>query len=733
MNDPGCHVIFARHITLKASRVFPFLLHLSLMPALITFRIEGMHCAGCVSSVEKAIGTVPGVASVNVNLATETAQIEPADMSPLKEEIFKAVENVGFKAFAAEAFEGQTNLHHRKMAEMGQWKNRFLLGAILGTPLMVIGMIPAIQFAGKSWMLFGLALPVFVLVGGRFIASAGRALRYGQTNMDTLIALGATAAFVYSVVQTIRGVSEVYYDSSVMILTLISLGKYLEARARGKTSAAIHKLMELTPDQAAVIRDGKEKTIPISQIEVGDSVIVRPGERIPVDGRITSGHSTVDESMMTGESLPIEKQEGDNVTGGTLNHQGSFTFEATRVGAETALALIIKLVQEAQGSKAEVQRLADKVASIFVPVVLAIAAVTFVATLLNAGDTTEGVLRTVAVLVIACPCALGLATPTAIMVGTGRGASEGILIKNAQALELAGSLDCIVFDKTGTLTEGSPTVTSLHPVEGVSEEELLRLAASAESRSEHPLGRAILKEATGRGLELSEPESFESETGMGVRAQIGEDRIFVGRTSNRPVNQPEQTVVVALRNGRPLGQIWLQDKIRDDAADAIRLLHERGIKTILLTGDHAEVANAVARKIGIDEVFADLRPNQKNEKIEELRQSGFTVGMVGDGINDAPALAAADVGFAMGRGSAVAMEAGDITIAGSRPSSVVVAIELSRRTLGTIKQNLFFAFVYNVLAIPLASIGALSPMIAAGAMAASSVSVVMNSLRLNKE
>jgi len=703
------------------------------MTASITYRIEGMHCAGCVSSVEKAIGKVPGVASVNVNLATETARVEPAETHPMEEDVIRAVEKAGFKAFAAAASQDQTDLHERKMAEMGQWKNRFLLGAVLGLPLMVIGMIPAIQFAGKSWLLCGLAMPVFVYVGGRFIASAGRSLMFRQTNMDTLIALGSTAAFVYSVVQTIRGEPEVYFDSAVMILTLISLGKFLEARARGKTSSAIRKLMELAPDEAAVIREGEEKTIPVSQIEVGDSVVVRPGERIPVDGRIASGHSTVDESMMTGESLPVEKQEGDNVTGGTLNHQGSFTFEAKLVGAETALARIIKLVQDAQGSKADVQRLADKVAAVFVPVVLAIAAVTFGATLVIAGETTEAILRTVAVLVIACPCALGLATPTAIMVGTGRGASEGILIKDAQALELAGRLDCIVFDKTGTLTEGSPAVTGMLPAESVSDDELLRLAASAESRSEHPLGRAIVDEAAARGLELSEPETFESETGMGVRAQIGEDRIFVGRTSNRPADQPGQTVVVALRNGRPLGQILLQDQIKDDAVDAIRLLHERDVKTVLLTGDHEEVADAIAREVGMDEVFADLRPVQKNEKIEELRKTGSTVGMVGDGINDAPALAAADVGFAMGRGSAVAMEAGDITIAGSKPSSVVTAIELSRRTLTTIKQNLFFAFVYNVLAIPLAAFGALNPMIAAGAMAASSVSVVMNSLRLNTQ
>ncbi|MDP7249793.1 MAG: heavy metal translocating P-type ATPase [Planctomycetota bacterium] len=703
------------------------------MTASITYRIEGMHCAGCVSSVEKAIGKVPGVASVNVNLATETARVEPAETHPMEEDVIRAVEKAGFKAFAAAASQDQTDLHERKMAEMGQWKNRFLLGAVLGLPLMVIGMIPAIQFAGKSWLLCGLAMPVFVYVGGRFIASAGRSLMFRQTNMDTLIALGSTAAFVYSVVQTIRGEPEVYFDSAVMILTLISLGKFLEARARGKTSSAIRKLMELAPDEAAVIREGEEKTIPVSQIEVGDSVVVRPGERIPVDGRIASGHSTVDESMMTGESLPVEKQEGDNVTGGTLNHQGSFTFEAKLVGAETALARIIKLVQDAQGSKADVQRLADKVAAVFVPVVLAIAAVTFGATLVIAGETTEAILRTVAVLVIACPCALGLATPTAIMVGTGRGASEGILIKDAQALELAGRLDCIVFDKTGTLTEGSPAVTRMLPAEGVNDDELLRLAASAESRSEHPLGRAIVDEAAARGLELSEPETFESETGMGVRAQIGEDRIFVGRTSNRPADQPGQTVVVALRNGRPLGQILLQDQIKDDAVDAIRLLHERDVKTVLLTGDHQEVADAIAREVGMDEVFADLRPVQKNEKIEELRKTGSTVGMVGDGINDAPALAAADVGFAMGRGSAVAMEAGDITIAGSKPSSVVTAIELSRRTLTTIKQNLFFAFVYNVLAIPLAAFGALNPMIAAGAMAASSVSVVMNSLRLNTQ
>jgi len=701
----------------------------------MTFRIEGMLCAGCVSRVEGALRKLPAVQSVNVNLVTGTAAVEPGtpDLDP--GDVVEAIQKLGFSAVLEEKAEDTKEQTSRQEQEMLAWRNRFVFGAALGIPVAALSMVEALRFPGREWLLLALATPVMIWVGGKFIAGAGQALSHGQTNMDTLIALGSIAAFAYSLAETIRGVGPVYYDSAVMILTLISLGKLLESRARGKASDAIRKLMELAPEEATVVRDGQERVVPLEQVRLGDVVRVRPGERIPVDGQVVEGRSSVDESMMTGESIPVEKSPGDAVTGGTLNQQGSLAFEATRIGAETALSRIVELVRRAQGSKAQVQRLADRVAGVFVPAIIVIAVLTCAGTLwLHSGENavTEAVLRMVAVLVIACPCALGLATPTAIMVGTGRGASAGILIKDAQALELAGKCDAVVFDKTGTLTKGKPEVGAMLPVEGVTEEELLRIAASAEGRSEHPLGRAIVAKAEAMEVALSDPTEFHAEPGSGVSAIVDGETVRVCRSSERPDGLRGMTVVSVQKSGEAVGLIGLQDALKEGAREAVEELGRLGMDTALLTGDHEEVAQALGEEAGFRDIYAEVRPEEKSEKVRELQSSRRRVAMVGDGVNDAPALAAADVGIAIGDGSDVALEVGDITLIRGDPRAVASAIRLSRRTLRLIKQNLCLAMIYNVLAIPLAAFGVLNPMVAAAAMAASSVSVVSNSLRLRE-
>ncbi len=564
--------------------------------------------------------------------------------------------------------------------------------------------------------------------------------------MDVLVALGTSAAYFYSVYNLFAGVHEYYFEASAVIITLILLGKLFEAKAKGKTSDAIKKLMGLQPKTARVIRDGEEVDLPIEDLEIGDIILVRPGERVPVDGIIEEGHSSLDESMLTGESIPVDKKEGDFVVGATINKYGAFKFKATKIGKDTVLAQIVKMVEDAQGSKAPVQRLADKISGIFVPVVLLIALVTFIV-FLNIRDFNTGLINAVAILVIACPCALGLATPTAIMVGTGKGAENGILIKSGEHLEKAHKMNLIVFDKTGTITKGQPEVTDIISTSDLSEEEVLRIAASVEKTSEHPLGVSIVNRAQTSLIRLSEASSFSAIPGKGLKAIFEDEDVLIGNRKllneakidfNKFDNQifkleeAGKTAMLIAKKDKLIGIIAVADQIKENSASAIKELKNMGVEIYMITGDNERTARAIADKAGIENVLADVLPEDKAHQIEELKKSGKNVGMVGDGINDAPALAAADVGFAIGTGTDVAMEAADITLMRGDLQGVVFAIRLSHRTMRIIKQNLFWAFFYNSVGIPFAALGFLNPMIAGAAMAFSSVSVVSNSLRLRK-
>jgi Cu+-exporting ATPase len=568
------------------------------------------------------------------------------------------------------------------------------------------------------WIQLALTLPVIFYSGAPFYAAAWSAVRHGAANMNTLITLGTGAAFLYSLWETARGGHMVYYEAAAVIIALILLGRTLEARARVKASAAIRRLMELQPATARVLRDGVEVETPVAEVRAGDTVVVRPGERIPVDGVILDGESAVDESMLTGESLPVDKHPGAAAFAGTVNCSGSFRYQATKVGRATVLQRMIEMVKQAQGSRAPVARLADVVSGYFTVAVLAAALVTFGVWLLLAPFSTAMV-NAVAVLIIACPCALGLATPTAIMVGTGRGAERGILIKGGEALEMAYRIDTIVLDKTGTITQGKPRVTEVVPSEGFSADDLLSLAASAERYSEHPLGKAIVESAAARHLRLQDVTGFSSLAGLGVRALVGSRHVVVSK--------PGATVTV---DGVVAGSIKIADTIKPEAAEAVRRLRAMGLEVWMITGDNHATAEAVAREGGIEHFLAEVMPDQKMAEVKKLQAGGRRVAMVGDGINDAPALAQADLGIAMGSGTAAAMEAGGITLMRDNLNGVADAIELSRRTMRIVRQNLFWAFAYNTVGIPIAALGLLSPMLAAAAMAASSITVVSNSLRL---
>jgi len=712
----------------------------------LLLRVHGMRCAACVRAVEEGLAKLDGVSSASVNLAEETAEVVHDPSVVDAEAIIERVAELGYEATVAEDTRAEaTTADEERDREQRRQLALVVFGAVLSLPLLVLSMWA--DFPGRPWVLLALATPVQIVLGWQYYAGSFKALRAGSATMDVLIAMGSSAAYLLSTCNLATRAEHFYFDGAAMILTLITLGRWMEARARGRTSEAIRALMELAPDEATVIRDGEEVVIPASEVQPGDTVLVRPGERVPVDGMVTDGHSTVDESMITGESVPIEKSEGDEVIGATVNLAGAFRFEATRVGSETALQQIVRLVRDAQATKPPIQRIADVVAAYFVPAVIVIALITVAAWVLTGHGWEKALIAATSVLVIACPCALGLATPTAVTVGTGLGAQNGILIREAAALETAGRLTAVIFDKTGTLTVGEPGVTDVIPLGQRKQRDVLRLAAAAELPSEHPLGRAIVEDARANDIVLPDAEGFEVAIGRGVEATVEGQHVVIG--SARLMGEHDidltpasehlealeadgKTALVVAIDGAAVGVLALADEPRPTALRAVSRLREQGLQVYLLTGDNRRTAEAIARQLNIDEVLAEVLPDQKAERVRELQEAGQTVAMVGDGINDAPALAQADVGIAIGTGTDVAIEAGEVTLVSGDPAGVFRAINLSRRTLAHIKQNLFLSLVYNTAAIPAAALGFLNPMIAAAAMAASSVSVVSNSLRLRR-
>jgi Cu+-exporting ATPase len=663
-----------------------------------------MTCAACARAIERTLSATAGVERASVNLATNTATVEFDAARTGVSDFIGAIEDLGY---------GVSETEPPPDAGETLYRRRLIVAVLFAAPVVALGMAHT-----APWLQLALTLPVVFYAGAPFYRAAWSALRHAGANMNSLIALGTGAAFLYSLYETFRGSHAVYYEAAASIIALILLGRTLEARARAKASEAIRRMMDLQPPTARVLRQGAEVETPVAAVLPGDTVVVRPGERIPVDGTVLAGDSAVDESMLTGESLPVDKREGAAVFAGTVNRSGSFRYEAKKVGRGTVLQQMIALVKQAQGSRAPVARLADVVSGYFTLGVLAAAVVTFGAWLFFAPFATA-MQNAVAVLIIACPCALGLATPTAIMVGTGRGAEHGILIKGGEALEMAHKIGVIVLDKTGTLTRGKPRVVNVTAAEGWAEADVLRLAASAERYSEHPLGRAIVEAAGERGMALEDAGEFSALTGLGVRARVS-GRVVV-------VAKPGATVTV---DGVTAGEIEIADTIKPEAADAVKRLRQMGLEVWMITGDHRAAAEAVAREAGIDNVLAGVMPGEKVAAVKKLQAGGKRVAMVGDGINDAPALAQADLGIAMATGTGAAMEAGAITLMRGDLNGVADAIELSRRTMRIIRQNLFWAFAYNTVGIPVAALGLLSPMLASAAMAASSVSVVTNSLRL---
>ncbi len=714
----------------------------------VEFTIEGVASAADAVGLEEQLSVLDGVVSAGVDLSKAQGRVEFQPAITHADEILNYVARAGYSTRPVMDEEQDTEKLKRER-EFRKSVRLLVLSAVLSAPLLfqMAGMIPgAGGWELPRWWQFALATPVQFIVGWRFYRGAYHSLMGGGANMDVLVALGTSAAWLHSSVVTLMGLSghHVYFEASAVLITLIVLGKVLEERAMGRTSEAIKKLMGLQAKTARVLRDGEEREVPVGEVRVNDVVMVRPGEKYPVDGIILEGMTSADESMLTGESVPVAKGVDDAVTGATLNIDGAVTFRATKVGKDTVLAQIIRMVEQAQGSKAPIQRTADRVSGIFVPIVLGIALVTYILWDFM-GPFTPALINAVAVLVIACPCALGLATPTAIMVGTGKGAEAGVLIKGGESLETAHRLDAVILDKTGTLTKGSPVVTDILPLSGLSQEELLRLAASAERGSEHPLGKSIVDEAGARGVELLEMRDFRAFPGHGLEAEVGGRKIYLGNEkfmAERGVDAPGsvdeirrfesegKTVVLVADDGGLLGVIGVADSLRENSAEAVAALQGMGIEVYMLTGDNERTAQTIAAEAGISHVMADVMPDEKAAMVQQLKREGKKVGMVGDGINDAPALAAADVGFAIGSGTDIAMEASDITLMQGDLMGVVAGIHLSKTVLRKIRQNLFWAFFYNILGIPLAAFGFLSPIVAGAAMAFSSVSVVSNTLLL---
>lgn len=731
-----------------------------------TFPIVGMHCASCVRIIEKSVGKLNGVESCSVNLATEAATVNYDSSKVSSEKIADAVKNVGYKALIDQEAKDQDENKNEKIKELNALKYKTFFALILGG-LILWGSFPGIinsapEFLKNPLVQFFLATPVQFWAGFEFYRATISSLKHRTANMDTLVTIGTTVAYLYSVVITFApeifknlGPQMPFFDTSTIIIGLILLGRFFEARAKLSTSNAIKKLIGLQAKTARVIRNGQEIDVPIDQVRVGDEIRVRPGEKIPVDGVIVEGSSTIDESMVTGESIPTEKIKGDTVIGATMNKSGSFVYKATKIGADTMLAQIIKLVENAQGSKAPIQRLADIVSSYFVPIVIMLAIVTF-AIWYNFGPSPAfffALINTIATLIIACPCAMGLATPTAIMVGTGIGAEHGILIKTAESLETAGKIDTVIFDKTGTLTNGRPVVTDII-TDTLGESEILTSAGSLEKGSEHSLAEAIVKEGESKGLTFAKVENFKAIAGHGVEGVVNGKKLYLGNrklmetqgilTSHieeklAKLEEEGKTVMLLAIDKKLSALIAVADTVKESAREGVENLRKMGIETVMITGDNERTANAIAGQIGIKRVLAEVLPEGKEKELRKIQAEGKKVAMIGDGINDAPALAAADIGIAMGTGTDVAIEAADITLVNKNLNSVASAINLSKKTMRTIKMNLFWAFGYNVILIPVA-MGALypffhitlSPVLASAAMAMSSVSVVTNSSLLKK-
>lgn len=725
------------------------------------FDISGMTCAACATKIEKRLGKMDGVSRANVNFALETIAVEYDDSQVQTADMTAAVKKLGYELIPKQS--GQEKMDHKE-SEIKKQNKLFIFSAILTLPLLwtmvahfeFLSFIYLPEFLMNPWVQLVLATPVQFIVGAQFYKGAYTSLKNKSANMDVLVALGTSAAYFYSIYLSIKwmqagsvGEPELYFEAAAVIITLIVLGKLFEVRAKGKTSQAIQKLLGLQAKTARVLRDGVEQEIAVEEVIAGDTVIVKPGEKIPVDGEILEGQSAVDESMLTGESIPVDKVAGDTVIGATINSNGSLQVTATNVGKNSALAQIVKVVEEAQGSKADIQRMADRISSVFVPIVVGVALVTFFIWYfaVTPGDFGAALIPTISILVIACPCALGLATPTSIMAGSGRAAEMGVLFKGGEHLENTQSIDTVVLDKTGTVTKGEPTLTDIFVTGGFDEREVLQLVGTAENQSEHPLAQAIVKGVQEHNINLLETDHFEALPGFGIRAGVNNKVILAGTrklmreqnvdiadieiTMEKMENEGKTAMLIAIDN-ELAGIIAVADTVKDTSKEAISRMQNLGLEVIILTGDNQRTADAIAREVGVSHVIAEVLPEEKSEQIRMLQEAGKKVAMVGDGINDAPALAMANVGMAVGTGTDIAIEAADITLMRGDLNSVADSFIMSRKTMKNIKENLFFAFIYNTIGIPIAAIGLLAPWVAGAAMAFSSVSVVLNALRLQK-